>query len=297
MTLTPRWLKPVDSLSVAFLGLLMAVTLGFHARVPGWFALSLRYAGVIALVFSAAYVRRRRPESALFRQVHDFLVLFVILFTFDSLSGLTQYVNGPEKDPALAAIDLATFGAHPGAWLQGFIHPALTDILQLCYTSYYFLPVSFCLLLYYRVGHEEYDRAVYGLTLGFFISYLGYLFVPALGPRFYLDGVFTHDLMRGHLATAINDTLNTLENGNRDAFPSGHTEIVLIMLIYAWRYRRWFFWVSLPLVSGLIMATMYLRYHYVVDVVAGAALAPVSVWAGGRLYRMGVRARLSKAGS
>ena len=111
------------------------------------------------------------------------------------------------------------------------------------------------------------------------------LLVPALGPRFYLDGTFNHDLMRGPLASASVSTLNTLGGENRDAFPSGHTEIVMIVLVYAWTYRRWYFWVALPLVTGLIISTVYLRYHYAVDVLAGMVLAPLCVFLASFIYR------------
>ena len=83
----------------------------------------------------------------------------------------------------------------------------------------------------------------------------------------------------------VTGTLNMLEGENRDAFPSGHTEVVIIVLIYAWTYRRWYFWMALPLVTGLIISTVYLRYHYVVDVLAGMVLAPLCVFLASYLYR------------
>jgi membrane-associated phospholipid phosphatase len=38
-------------------------------------------------------------------------------------------------------------------------------------------------------------------------------------------------------------------------------------------------------VLGLIFSTVYLRYHYAVDVLAGAALAVLVVWTGPILHR------------
>jgi membrane-associated phospholipid phosphatase len=59
----------------------------------------------------------------------------------------------------------------------------------------------------------------------------------------------------------------------RDCFPSGHTEIPLLTLWLARRYRRKLFLVYLPITAAMIFSTVYLRFHYVVDVLAGAALA------------------------
>lgn len=281
---SPGRLKPVDILCVSFLALLLAAVALFNGRVPGAGVLALRYLGVIILVAVAAAARIKLPDSPAISYINVFMPLFVVLFAFDSLSSLTHHLNPSDMDPALARLDLLVFGEHPGVLLERAIHPVLTTVLQLCYTSYYFLPVTLCLILYFSGEHDRFDRAVFGIVLGFFASYIGYLLVPALGPRVYIDGLFNHDLMRGPLAAGINDTLNMLEGENRDAFPSGHTEIVLIVLTYAWAYRKWFFWVALPLVSGLIFSTVYLRYHYFVDVAAGAALAPLCVWAAGAIY-------------
>jgi membrane-associated phospholipid phosphatase len=281
---SPLRLKPIEALEISFLALLSALVVIFNGRVPGAGILVARYAGVIAMVALAAWARISLPESAPIRYINVFMPVFVIMFTFDSLGTLTHHVNPTDMDPALARLDLAIFGQPPGVLLEHAIHPVLTTVLQLCYTSYYFLPIALCLILWFSRERGKFDRAVFGITLGFFASYIGYLLVPALGPRVYIHNAFTHDLMRGPLATGINNTLNMLEGENRDAFPSGHTEIVLIVLYYAWAYRRWFFWLGLPLVTGLIFSTVYLRYHYFVDVAAGVALAPLCVWAATALY-------------
>lgn len=288
---TPYRPKPVDSLIVLFIGSLLCLTIVCNGRIPGGTGLALRYAGVILLVAISSYSRHRLPDSRLLTYINVFMPLFAVMFTFDSLSSLTQYINSKDLDPELASLDLLIFGVHPAVVMQAMIHPALTTILQLCYMSYYFLPVILCLMLYFSGETVNFDRSVFGIVLGFYLSYIGYLLVPALGPRHYIGEMFTHDLMRGPLASGINDTLNMLEGENRDAFPSGHTEVVLIVLFYAWTYRRWFFWVSLPLVTGLIFSTVYLRYHYAVDVIAGAVLAPMSVWAATGIYGIYERRR------
>ncbi|MBM4325007.1 MAG: phosphatase PAP2 family protein, partial [Deltaproteobacteria bacterium] len=51
-------------------------------------------------------------------------------------------------------------------------------------------------------------------------------------------------------------------------------------------YERVIFYLFLPVVCGLILSTVYLRYHYVIDLMAGTALAIACVLIGPRLYRM-----------
>jgi membrane-associated phospholipid phosphatase len=67
----------------------------------------------------------------------------------------------------------------------------------------------------------------------------------------------------------------------KDIFPSLHTAGPSFVAIFAYRHRtrRPFCWTWLPLVfiaANIIGATLFLRWHYVVDVVAGLALAATS---------------------
>ncbi len=91
-----------------------------------------------------------------------------------------------------------------------------------------------------------------------------------------LEGSLLTDLVR--------DGLTAIEHNKRDCMPSGHTEIVLIVLYLAYRYERFLFYLFFPLVCGLILSTVYLRYHYVIDLFAGAAIAVGCMIIGPRLY-------------
>jgi membrane-associated phospholipid phosphatase len=92
-----------------------------------------------------------------------------------------------------------------------------------------------------------------------------------------LEGSFLTDFVR--------DTLNALEHNKRDCMPSGHTEIVLIVLYLSHRYERILFYLFFPIICGLILSTVYLRYHYVIDLFAGSALAIGCMIIGPHLYR------------
>ena len=71
---------------------------------------------------------------------------------------------------------------------------------------------------------------------------------------------------------------------------------MLLSIILAWRYHRWFFWIQLPFGTGLVLGTVYLRHHWVVDILAGFALAVFFYWAGPRIERRWERAARRLAG-
>jgi membrane-associated phospholipid phosphatase len=131
---------------------------------------------------------------------------------------------------------------------------------------------------------------------GFYLSYIGYFALPGVGPRFTLHdfsaldtdlpGLWLTPLLRGIINAGESipqshiDAVNVVQ---RDVFPSGHTELTIIVMALGFRYRTKARWLLLALGSLLIVATVYLRYHYVVDLIAGALLAWFTLWTGDKL--------------
>jgi membrane-associated phospholipid phosphatase len=158
-------------------------------------------------------------------------------------------------------------------------------VLQFAYISYYPMAIVLGAVLFLKKNETAFDEAIFGIILCFYLSYVGYLLFPAVGPRFTLAHLQTRDLAAGPLVTSIQETLNALENTKTDAFPSGHTAVALMTLYYARRFReRALTALLLPAVTGLILSTVYLRYHYVVDVLAGIALTVLTVYLAPPLY-------------
>ena len=65
--------------------------------------------------------------------------------------------------------------------------------------------------------------------------------------------------------------------------------ISMAVLIVMWKRARDVFWWLLPVASLLIVATVYCRFHYVIDLIAGTTLAFIVVPLGDRLYDWAMR--------
>jgi membrane-associated phospholipid phosphatase len=153
--------------------------------------------------------------------------------------------------------------------------------------TYYFLPIILGAVLWRKRWFERYKFWVFVVALGFYVSYFGYILVPATGPRFLpaIKGAQTFPLSGVWLFHSLRETLDRAEGITRDCFPSGHTELTLLVLYYARRFHRRTFWLLLPVGSALIFSTVYLRYHYVIDVIAGVAAAVFVILIARPLYR------------
>jgi membrane-associated phospholipid phosphatase len=69
------------------------------------------------------------------------------------------------------------------------------------------------------------------------------------------------------------------------AFPSQHVAGAMAALLGAWRHRRWLFWIFLPFVASMCVSTVYVRNHYVADVLAGMVTGTLGYVVGGRVMK------------
>jgi membrane-associated phospholipid phosphatase len=233
---------------------------------------------------------------------HAFYVAPLIPLFFKTSEYLSYPLHGKDYDHIFIMLDRLIFGTDPTVWL--FHHlpvlPGFIEYLQICYSLFYLLPVILGVELYRRrvrqdPQHYFHDEALDDLErlrfvsiYGFCLSYVGYIIFPAVGPRFFLHDFWSISTeLPGLFITDIARTLtNSGENIHpwmthaqayaavtRDAFPSGHTMMTLTTMILAFKFNARSRFVLLIMGSSLIFATVYLRYHYVTDVIGGALFA------------------------
>jgi membrane-associated phospholipid phosphatase len=287
-------IAPTQGLTFFFLMGLVILTIVFHGQIPRWHSLLLRYAILLGLLFvlKLSWDRKAMGEAGSF--FHYFSPILFVIVIYESLGDLIQHLQA-DIDPRLIQIDFSIFGVQPTLWTQRWIVPWLTDILSLAYLSYYFLPVVLIVVLYLKGRTVELDRSIFVLTFGYYVSFIGYILFPAVGPRYAITHLYSVPLEGSFITDFVRDTLNALEHNKRDCMPSGHTQIVLIVLYLAHRYERVLFYLFVPIVCGLVLSTVYLRYHYVIDLMAGTTLAILCMIVGPFLHQrwnLGGRTRI-----
>jgi len=268
-----------EKLIFSYLAFLAFFILVFRTQITGWFALFA--AQVIAAVILAGIIKLQsgRPDNSLLQTARNWIPLPYILFGYKMIHYLINDGRNPGfmviKDRWLIAADRFFFGTDPTVWLQRITVPWLTELMQVIYATNYFLPLILVLVLYLKKERIPFQKSVTVLTLGYILSYLGYFIIPAIGP----GHTIAHTLeLKGVLIRESLARWNyCLDACPRDCFPSGHTEIPLITLWLAYRFKRVLFTIYLPIVILLISSTVYLRYHYVIDVIAGMALAGIVI--------------------
>ncbi len=311
---------PVEFVSLAFFLVLGIITLIYSASVDVASILSrfgIATATIMIVNWVAAYSKQKWVHI-----LHTFYLLILIIIIFKTVEKLSFPIHGHDYDAVLILVDRSIFGFDPTIWLYHHIPvmPILIEFLQICYFSYYFLPVIITAELFVRrqkhlpgdhsAQHLEYLRFI--MLYGLLASYLVYLIMPGIGPRFTLHeflhydqelpGLLLTDAIRWIINTGenITNTMTSVEAARtvtRDVFPSGHTELTILSMILAFRFRVRARWLIFVLGSGLIFSTVYLRYHYVIDIAGGAVLAMIVLYTADPLIQFFIRFKQRHASS
>lgn len=257
----------VDRLLLGFLFALAVLT---AACVPSpWLLL----AAIAAMAASILALARWRGRSRLLRVAHAFVAVPVLAALVNAVGPAIEHLNPRRYDRALAAIDERFLGPLVSAWTHAGGRPDwLTDLASLAYAVYYVLPIVCAAALWMQGRLVEFDRLVFSVTVVLLVSYAAYFIAPASGPRV-PQAQAQAQLGGGAISAALRAFLHDFERNELDAFPSGHTATSLVFLFVAWpMFRRQRFLLAAA-VAAIVFSTVYLSLHYVIDVIAGAALA------------------------
>jgi membrane-associated phospholipid phosphatase len=284
--------KTPDLISSVYLYGLIVLVLAARQRITDWRWLLARYAILMVLQVAVAAGRGR----GLPRILAAFFPLVPILGIYDSLRFIPE-LNPGDRDDLLIWIDRAVLGGDASLWLDRISTPWLTELLQLAYSVYYVIPFVLLGTLYCqqpclakepgqtREHGGAFELCLVALLLSHYFAFTGYMAIPALGPRFALAPAYRTELTGLLVAEPIRHFLDALEGIKHDAFPSGHISAALISLHYMFRFTPRLACCALPAVSLMIFATLYLRYHYAVDLLGGGILAALCILLAPRLLR------------
>ena len=188
---------------------------------------------------------------------------------------MVHLVNPNDVDTDLIAWDEYLLGFQPAIYLESFITPAFTDFMYFSYSSLLLYILLFTMYLYIKKMKAAFRETLVSVILTFYIGYIGYVIFPAVGPKFTMAHLFDTSLS----GTFITDRLSFIMNyeiseyTRRDCFPSLHNGIIMLILLFAFKHEKVYGFLFLPFALALFFSTLYLRYHYFVDMIAGFLLA------------------------
>ncbi|MFQ5845603.1 MAG: phosphatase PAP2 family protein [Planctomycetota bacterium] len=290
----PRAFTSVDALHALVLGVLLLLCPLVVKRTAAGAWLAAGYAGPIALLLLLARAHRARPRHRLLGALHLWYPLLYVPLVFWSLYYVVPALNPHSRDDLLLAWDRTLLGSDPVEWFRSLESPLLTEVMHLFYVSYFVLPVLLVVWLLACRRPAALRETLFVLCFSFYLCYVGYAIVPAEGPRY---AVYGSNEMEGlALTQPMRDVINSLEPNKFDVFPSAHAAVTLVVTALGLRWAPRLGRVMLFLAVGILASLVYTRYHYVVDVVAGAVWAVAALLVGPPLHRRWERRRTGGTG-
>jgi membrane-associated phospholipid phosphatase len=283
---------------IAAVGLLVLV---FHGtRVAHWPLLVLIHAVGLGLVHLLIRTRADTQRGAWL----EFLRWFypVILYTgfYRETGDLNRMFISDYLDPTFIRIEGWVFGFQPSLeFMERLPYLGLSEVLYASYFSYYLMIGGIGVTLFFR-RRDQLFHYISIVSFVFYNCYSIYIFLPVIGPRTFFREIANYRLpdevqqlgigytFPAHLETGpfcrIMKVIYFYFEAPGAAFPSSHVAVALCTLYFSFRYLPKIRWPHGILVLLLCLSTVYCRYHYAVDVVAGILAVAILVPAGNWLF-------------
>jgi hypothetical protein len=231
--------------------------------------------------------------------VYRTALIITLLSSFFQLREILPAVSPWSDDARIYAFDLRIFGFEPSVALDRYVTPATTEWFAFFYFLYFLvLCVHVLPMVYWQRDLLLLGRFATGMLLIFTTAHVLYMLVPGFGPYWYLRGTFGHELRGGSFWRLVGEAVEA-GGAQKDIFPSLHTAVPTYFAIFSFRHRGRapfkYWWPVIAFVATqIIIATMFLRWHYLIDVVAGLILATAGALLGQRIadWERAKRARL-----
>jgi len=217
--------------------------------------------------------------------VRGFYPLVFMVFFYKEIGHLVRGYFDWTLDAWLLGVDDDLGRVGERVWsLQCLYPPArvLNEFFSIAYSFYFFLIPLSALVLYFRAPLSKFRAFLFTLTLTYYLHYLLFILLPAQSPRFFVPGL--RESLKGYW---VADWLQSIVERNAfpgGSFPSSHIAAAVVCAM-ALRYMGRGRWPLLFLTLAMFLGTIYGRYHYFVDVLAGLGVGFLCYFLGPRLWK------------
>jgi hypothetical protein len=272
----------IDYATQGYMALVGVIIVVFHSDgLPTWPWLLLAHLSGLALVHSVILLYARFPENRLLFFLRHYYPILLYTGFYHETGSLNRMLFTGYLDPHFLRLEKWLFGFQPGLELmEMFPSRWAAEILYAAYFSYYLMIGGVGLALLVR-NRREFAHYISVVSFVFYVCYAIYIFTPVVGPRIVYRGIVNVPLPQDVLPSSNPDPPATVQGS---AFFQIMAWIYRCTVYFSFLYLRPIRWLHLVVALLLCVSTVYGRYHYVVDVVAGALTASVLIPVGNRLY-------------
>jgi len=230
-------------------------------------------AGAMILMLLLAWLHNtvRNPVVEFIRYFFPFVLLsywypetyYFNNFIFDNL------------DHKFVKADQLLFGCQPSLEFSKQMPWAwFSELMYFGYFSYYFIFFGTAIWCYF-FRKELINKAIFIFVCSFYLYYVVFAILPVIGPQFYFMPPL-NEVPDGYLFCKLMRFLQSIGEKPTGAFPSSHVGITFTVVIFVAKHCRALLKYALPLFTILILSTVYIKAHYLADVIGGLASVAIT---------------------
>jgi membrane-associated phospholipid phosphatase len=265
-----RW---TTTLTASYLAITAALIVILGNTVPGrvWLvAVHLTLSGALLIL------NRARRSAGILRVIRDWHPLMLFPLLYKEVEVLAAAIGDWRLSAAIPAWESALFAGQPSLYLsERLAFVPLSEYLHFCYLSYVIVIPSVTAYWYVSGRRAAFGELLLMLSTVLLGSYLFFILLPVDSP-YYLSQRLGPPLS-GHFFFDLVHQMSARGGARGGAFPSAHVSGAVVVSLVAWRHQRRLAYLLVPISGSMMIATVYGRFHYVLDTLAGAALAIVVV--------------------
>jgi len=256
-------------LTIAYLAT-TALLIGVLGRaLPYW---PLRVAVHLVLCGGLLVLLRAGSSSRILVLARDWHPLALFPLLYREVEVLAGVMGNWRLTETVAAAEAALFGGQPSLYLSErlpFI--PLSEFLHFCYFAYVVVIPALAAWWYFGNRRAAFHELVLLLAAVMYGSYLFFILFPVDSPYYRFDRLAAP--LAGHPFFDLVHAMSARGGARGGAFPSAHVSGAVVVILVAWRHQRRAAALLAPIVLGVIVATVYGRFHYALDAIAGIGLA------------------------
>jgi membrane-associated phospholipid phosphatase len=265
-----RW---TTTLTASYLAITAALIAILGKGVPGraWLvALHLALSGFLLSL------NRARPPAGILRVIRDWHPLMLFPLLYKEVEVLAAVIGDWRLTAAIPAWESALFAGQPSLYLsERLAFVPLSEYLHFCYLSYVIVIPSVAAYWYVKRREAAFAELLLLLSIVLLWSYLFFILLPVDSP--YSLSPRLGPPLSGHLFFDLVHQVSARGGARGGAFPSAHVSGAVVVSLVAWRHQRRLAYLLVPITVSVMIATVYGRFHYALDAIAGAAVALVVV--------------------
>ncbi len=277
--------RRTDTLIATYLLITAGLVLWFHQQVPHWKTYVFVHLLVSVLIFSFSFVSGRSrskigtlgtelpPPLQFLRDWYP--VLGFPLFYKEVAVFAAAFGNWGLSEP-IRQLEAELFRGHPSIYLsERFAWVPLSEYLHFCYFFYVLLFPTVGGYWYFTRKMGAFRELLFLVCLTYSVSYLFFMLFPVDSP-FYLFPP-PGEPIAGHFFYQLVHFVSGRGGARGGAFPSSHVSVGVVVWTLAWLRQRRLAYLLAPIIAGLILATVYGRFHYALDTIAGLGVGGMIV--------------------